>query len=197
MSSQHDQLGNISGIGIDSGILASPYYLDLNFGPSAFTVGPIAPDRIQVDPANTTNIYTYGFDGNNSTELVYGGEELQHDYKEGSIIVPHLHWMSTTTNSGNVKWFVELYFKEGNDIKLNVIDSAIQAVTGTAWEEQRLDFSEINIPSLKIGTQLFFAVWRNPTDDDDTYGDDAALGATFGFHYKVDAAGSRQITSKY
>lgn len=199
MSNGHyDKIGNLTSTGLSSGQYVSPFWKDINFGPNAVKAGPInSPDIISVDPGNSTNIFTYAFDGGTLLELVFGGKELQHDYKEGEILSPHIHWMPTTTGTGNVKWFLSYYFKKGTTIFVSSVDSIVVATTGTAWEEIRSNFPDISVPTLVIETQLFFSIWRDPTETEDTYSDDAALGSTFGFHYKIDTAGSRQINTKY
>ena len=49
--------------------------------------------------------------------------------------------------------------------------------------------------NIKIGDQVAFRLYRNPTDAQDTYPDDACV-ITFGIHSQIDTLGSRNITPK-
>lgn len=164
---------------------------DINVGGISLKQGATAPDPINLD---TTSIQVYAFDGATLTEEVSGAFELQHDYKEGTNIVPHIHWYTTDTGAGNVKWQLEYYIKSGTS-EYTGTTSVTTAATGTAWEEIRSDFPAITGTNFTIGMQIHFRLFRDPTDAADTYASDAALG-TFGIHYEVDTVGSRQISTK-
>lgn len=164
---------------------------DINVGGISLKQGATAPDPINLD---TTSIQVYAFDGATLTEEASGAFELQHDYKEGTNIVPHIHWYTTDTGAGNVKWQLEYYIKSGTS-EYTGTTSVTTAATGTAWEEIRSDFPAITGTNFTIGMQIHFRLFRDPTDAADTYASDAALG-TFGIHHEVDTVGSRQISTK-
>ena len=138
--------------------------------------------------------WTWAFDGGSTTESAHGAFEIQHDYKEGTDVTPHVHWYPTTTGTGNVVWQGEYYITEDGNYLTGTV-ACTTAATGTAWEEVRADFEPLSGDSLGIGYQVHVRLFRDPTHAADTYTGDAALG-TFGMHYEVDAMGSRTITAK-
>jgi len=174
--------------------LAETVYKDENF--SGFAAGATAnvPDAVAWDSGT---IYARAFDGNATTEQLFAGAELQHDYKEGTDLVFHIHWAPTTANSGNVKWQLTYTIERDNTgtIASGTL-SAVDAADGTAWVPTRVDLGTVTGTSLQIGDQIQCRLFRDPSDGDDTYGDDAALAFTFGYHYEVNTLGSRQIGTK-
>lgn len=165
---------------------------DMNISTLGLSVGANIPDLINLD---TTTIKVRAFDGGALTEELDGVMELQHDYKEGTDIIPHLHWYPTNANAGNVKWQLEYYLRQDNTVKLIGTTSIVSAASGIAWDETRASFPVISGATLTIGTQIHFRLFRVPTDAADTYASDAAV-ATFGVHYECDTVGSRQTTTK-
>ena len=157
-------------------------------------LGAAAPDLINLD---ATDIQVSAFDGAATLEESNGHRELQHDYEEGTDIVPHVHWMPVNANAGNVEWFFEYYIKSGAVILATGTLDAVQAAPGVAWEEQRMDFSAIDGSSFTIGAQVSIRFYRDPNggSGNDTYGSDAAV-TTFGYHYRVNTTGSRTIDAK-
>jgi hypothetical protein len=173
-------------------VIDQPVWQDINLGGTALGTGASAPDLINLD---TTSISVYAFDGNVTSEMLSGSFELQHDYKEGTDLYPHLHFLPVNANAGTVKFFLEYYIREDNRVKLTATISATKATNSIAWEELLLAFPAITGTSLKIGSQIFFRLYRVPTDAADTYNSDVAL-ATVGIHYQIDTLGSRQISTK-
>jgi hypothetical protein len=173
-------------------ISGTPVRQDINISGANLGFGASTPDLINLD---TTSIQVRAFDGTAITEQLSGGFELQHDYKEGTDIYPHAHLLPTTSASGTFKFFLEYYIRRANTLKLTATISASMATNSIAWEELRLSFPVITGADLKIGDQIFFRIYRVPTDATDTYTADVAL-STFGIHYLVDGFGSRQISTK-
>jgi len=141
-----------------------------------------------------TTIETYGFAVG---ELVHGGFEIQHDYKEGSDLTFHVHWQGIAAPSGtdNVQWRLN-YIVMRNGTTLNaavVIDSADTAID-TQYESYKTDFTAITGTNFKIGDQFMFTLTRVASTGDAYAGD--ALIATAGVHYEVDTVGSRTISAK-
>lgn len=167
-------------------------WTDFNFGINALARGAAAPDLIDL---SGTDIETLGFDGGASTEEVSVVLELNHNWAEGTVIKPHLHWYPTTTDAGNVNWQLEYVFV-GFDavVGASTTINVIQAAGGVAWAAHLASFDDIDTTGLLIATQLHARLFRDPTDND-TYGADAAL-ATFGFHVLIDTLGSRGVITK-
>lgn len=175
--------------------LPQPVWKDENF--SGFSAGANAghPDEIQWDGGN---IYVDAFDGSATTQQLFAGTELQHDYWEGSDFHFHVHWAPTTAAAGNVKWNIDYTIERDGT---GTIDSGTLSETdsadGTAWLPKRTDFStSVSGASFKVEDQIAIRLYRDPSDVADTYAADAVLAFTFGYHYQIDAVGSRLIGSK-
>ena len=167
---------------------------DINIG--ANNLGFPAAGSPDLVSWNATGIEVPAFDGGASTEYLNGAFEVQHDYKEGSDMQPHLHWAPTTADAGNVVWQLEFIVISG----ASVIDSGTltvtSAATGTAWEEVKINFGDvIDGATMTIADQILFRLFRDPGDASDTYAHDAVV-LTVGVHYEIDTLGSRQITTK-
>lgn len=166
-------------------------WLDFNFGIGGLARGASAPDLIAL---GTTSIETLGFDGINTPEEVSVALELNHNWKEGTNLKPHIHWYPTTAAAGNVNWQMEYVLVHGNVVPASTIINVIVATPGVAWRSVFTNFPEIVTTGFVIGTQFHVRLFRDPTDND-TYGSDVAL-ATFGVHVQIDTLGSRQVAIK-
>lgn len=103
-----------------------------------------------------TTIETYAFA---EDEKVHGGFELQHDYKEGSDLVFHVHWQGITAPTGidQVQWRLN-YFVARDGVTLaaaTVFDSPDTAID-TQYRMYRTDFAAITGTTFKIGDQFMF-----------------------------------------
>ena len=169
----------------------NPGWKDINLGGVQLIKGATAPDNVSV---NGTSILAYAFDGATLTEEAHGAFELQHDYKEGTDLYPHIHWYPSNTGTGNVKWQLE-YWIVGGTVSSTATLTGIGAATGTAWQKVDTEFTTIVGSSFSIGLQIHFRLFRDPTDAADTYASDAVLG-TVGVHYQCDTFGSSGVTDK-
>lgn len=168
-------------------------FRDVNFAIATLTKGAAAPSLIDFAGSN---IEVLGFNGAATPEEVSGVVELDHYYKEGSDISPHIHWTPVNTDGGNVKWQLEYtWFNPEATFDAGQTITATAAAGSVAWDERRTDFPVIDGTGMLIESQFAFRLFRDPTDGDDTYGSDAA-GLTFGFHVEMDTIGSRDILVK-
>lgn len=167
---------------------------DENFNGFATRPTASAPDDIAWRGGS---ILAKGFNGAATMEQLMAGAELQHDYYQGSDLIVHVHWAPVNANAGNVQWNAD-YTVERDEVgliingTLNVVDAA----SGTAWQSTRVDIGTIPGDDLLYGDQVGIRLYRDPTLPADTYGSDAALSFTFGYHYQVDGLGSREIGVK-
>lgn len=160
---------------------------DINIGSIGLGTGASAPDNVAI---SSTSILVKAFDGNVTTEQLYGAVELLHGYKEGTDISPHIHWLPTTNGTGNVRWQLE-YVISDHDNPALVSSTTItvdSSATGIAWKETVSEFPDISGTNLKIGNQFAFRLFRVPTAPDD-YPSDAAV-LTVGIHYQQNTLGS-------
>ncbi len=173
-------------------------YNDVNFEAYAFKQGVSSPDLIDI--LGTTGILGYGFNGNMTMEQLYSGGEILHDYKEGTDLLPHVHWMPTTTNTGNVEWHMAYSIQntEGSGTAVFPAPTTISGVggtTGTAWLSKIAALGDIDGTDIKIGAHILFRFYRNPAGANDTYPDDAVV-LSVGLHYQVNTLGSREVYTK-
>ena len=148
-----------------------------------------------VDSTGTnTTIYTYAFA---IDEYVSGGFELQHDYKEGTDLVFHVHWQGIAAPSGtdNVQWRLTYIVSRGGVTlaAATTIDSPDTAID-TRYRCYRTDFGAITGTNFTIGDQIMFNLYRVAATGDAYLGE--ALIQTAGIHYQCDSIGSRAITTK-
>jgi len=175
---------------------AATVWNDANVGAMALTV-PVAsqPDEDNFmdggggDTGITTWAYAVG-------EKSSGAIEFPHDYKEGSDIIPHVHWQGIVAPTGTdkVKW--QLTYTVGQqDITLDAATSiVIETDFDTQYEFILSNFPTITGTNFNIGDQFLFTIERIATSADAYAGD--VLIATVGFHYECDTVGSRQTIIK-
>ena len=61
---------------------------------------------------------------------------LRHDYVDGTMVYPHVHWTHNTTNTGTVRWGVEWTFARRGDAGSGTIDFG---PTQTLYIEHNID----------------------------------------------------------
>jgi hypothetical protein len=167
---------------------------DENIAGITLGAGSSGPDLIAL---NTTPINVYAFDGGATIEQLYGMIEIPHAYKQGSDITLHIHWMPTTTGTGNVKWGINYQWVNAGDVYSSsaTLATVTVAASGTAWDGTNTDVVVISGTGKNISSQFAFRLFRDPSDAADTYAGDAAL-INVGIHYQKDGNGSNNITSK-
>jgi hypothetical protein len=123
-------------------------------------------------------------------------EEILHEYKEGSDIIAHIHWMPNDTGAGNVKFYLGYrWFNRTNVMSAETVISVTVAAGGVQYQHIRSDFPIISGTGMKIGSRFVWRVYRDPADVADTYTGEA-IALDFGIHFEKDTVGSRQITTK-
>jgi hypothetical protein len=122
--------------------------------------------------------------------------EILHNYREGSDIIPHVHWCATTTGAGNVVWQLEYaWINGGGTITTSTTVTVTVATTTVVGQEVRTSFGAISGTGKTMGGRFVFRLFRDPAHASDTYGADAAT-MDFGIHYEIDTVGSRTVTGK-
>jgi hypothetical protein len=151
-------------------------------------------DQFKDSTGADTGIETFAFAVD---EGVHGGFELQHDYKEGTDLVFHVHWQGIAAPSGtdNVQWRLTYIVARDDSVLAAAVtfDSPDTAID-TQYEVYRTDFAAITGTNFKIGDQFMFSLERVAATGDAYEGD--ALIFTAGIHYQIDTLGSRHIGTK-
>lgn len=128
--------------------------------------------------------------------MLHATAEILHDYKEGSDIIVHIHWMPSTTNTGVVRWGVEynwLEHEEAGGAPTTIYVE--QAGSGVAWANQKAEFAAISGAGKTMGSSFILRVFRDATHANDTFTGTAGF-IQLGIHYETDTIGSRGITTK-
>lgn len=167
---------------------------DINIGGVNLAKG--ASNQPTLHTIDDTSILTYAFDGGTLTQALHGNCELNHTYKEGTDLKPHAHFYPTTAGTGNVKIFLDYWIKVGEDSSTTIKGtlSDVVAVTGQ-WNQIFASFGDIVGTNIKIGAQMHFRIYRVPSDVEDTYVDEVAIGS-FGVHFQKNTLGSSQVYIK-
>lgn len=166
------------------------FWDDLRFPASAANPPGLASDP---DYDTTSGGWLFAATG---TELLFFQGQLPHAYAEYTGITPHVHWMKTTSASGNVVW--EFAYKKARIGE--VMDAAFTTVTAsttvngtpdndTADEHLITSFGEMEEGSFEISDMLLMKVSRLGGDGSDTYAADARL-IEFDIHLRHDQLGS-------
>jgi hypothetical protein len=138
------------------------------------------------------------------TETVLGLAQMPHSWREGSAIIPHVHWSKTTSASGNVLWRVEYELVNNGEVAAldygtGTLDTSTVVGgtpdTDTANKTLISSFGEVDMTGYPISTLIFWKVSRIGGDSADTYGADARL-FEFDIHYQLDSLGSQESFRK-
>jgi hypothetical protein len=162
---------------------------DLRFPANELTAGATPPDVCNVVGST---LRTRCFDGAATTESLELLVQLPHNRKLKSALYPHIHWGPSNTNAGNVKWQLEYSCADINGTfgasgTINVVDAS-DTVT---HKHQIAGLPEIDTSLYgDISSMCLMRIFRNPSDQQDSYGSDAEL-YEFDIHYEIDALGSR------
>lgn len=143
------------------------------------------------------------FDGGNTIERMSNSFEIPHDLaldqvNTGAVNIEwHIHFMSSNTGSGTVKWIIDYCYIPANGVpivqpSLNIL----QEMNGQQYF-QFIKGGLIPVPAggFDIGGIILFSLSRNPTDVQDTYNSDIILIKT-ALHVPINEDGSRNRYSK-
>lgn len=116
---------------------------------------------------------------------------INHDYKIGSKIYPHIHWIPLSYSTGNVKWVFEYIFAKGHGQSETLIGSTtsivvIQAGKGLIGEHMVAECSDSQAFIVQEpDTVVRVKIYREGTSIEDTfYG--SVIGLMMDFHYQSD-----------
>ena len=171
-------------------------FKDINIGASTLS-GPIGlqPDTVNYVDENgaDTGIATLGIAVG---EGFSGQFEFQHDYKEGSDIVFHVHWQGIAAPTGTDKVQWQLTYTVGAEGATLDAPTVItfESDFDTQYAFKRSDSASITGTNFNIEDQFVFTLERIAASADEYGGD--ALAATVGIHYELDTVGSRQVLTK-
>lgn len=158
---------------------------DLRFPASA-----VNPPGSTADPDLDTSTGLYRFDAA-GTELVCFQVQMPHAWKEGTSIIPHVHWLQT--HSGNAYWRLEYRIVAPNGAwpsawtVLNAWTPVFTYQDGTL--HQITSLGSIDMTGRPISTMLVCKLSRVGSVAEDTHVGDVSL-LEVDFHYQLDSRGS-------
>lgn len=147
-----------------------------------------------------TDIEQYTFDATN--DYVIGATELTHEWKEGTVIYPHIHWATNGLEGSakGVQWQLKYTIGDDNGA-FSVQATAVIDVEIPASTADRTHFISEFAPTITgtsygIGTYICWRLARIATAHGG--GEPAAepFALAIGFHVEQDTCGSRQRLAK-
>ncbi len=157
--------------------------------------GLILPRTAANAPAITTfqgNIQQLAFqNAGNQPRETWSAIHILHDYRAGTKIFPHIHWShNNATPSGDVKWQIEYSVSKGHSGGTFPAATTISLIQTAAaqYTHHLIETSTANaIASAEIepDSVILFRLFRDSSDEDDTFADDAFL-LYFDIHFQSD-----------
>lgn len=147
-----------------------------------------------------TDIEQYTFDATN--DYVIGSTEIPHTWKEGTAIIPHIHWATNGTDGTDrgVKWQLKYTvgdFGEAFSSQQTItVDATIPASTADRTHYVSNFTTNIDGANLKIGAYICWRLNRIATAHANGAPTADPFGLAIGFHGEMDTMGSRGTTSK-
>lgn len=143
------------------------------------------------------------FPGDNTEREVYMTLQLPHEYNEGSVLLPHMHYSLVNTGTlytGQTKWGLEYtYAPLGGTFQstTTIIDATSATLNSTtdSYKHLVLVFPSISLTDLTISSMFVCRIFRYAANNGDTYGG-GIFALEFDMHYQADTAGSRTTTTK-
>ena len=166
----------------------APMWDDLRFPAQGIDVtGPTGPPSVSA--VDGTLLFAAG--ANDQIAVI---AQMPHSWKEGSVIVPHVHWSKSTSAAGTVAWLCEYTMANPGDTfpAFQTLATETETVAGTPDEDtadQHLitSFGELDMTGMEISCIIKIKITRDVSED--TYAADAKL-LEFDIHYQIDAFGS-------
>jgi len=146
------------------------------------------PGGVSVPTFNTTYVSRDFASG--STEVLFIVMQLPHKYKEGTSLYPHVHWMPSSTNTGNVLWRMEYAWVSNGSVQPSFTQHDLTvAANGVAYKQHIDSWTAISKADSKISDLITIKLYRMGASD--TFTGDAML-KEFDIHYQVNTIGSRE-----
>ncbi|MCK9421422.1 MAG: hypothetical protein M0Q38_02380 [Bacteroidales bacterium] len=145
-------------------------------------------------------LYAYSFD---TPDALFFQIQIQHSWKQGSPITPHIHISPSNGNSGNTVWHIEYCWANVNKTFRSITNILDATIPINANDHQNLILSFGNIAPTEgddpnandlISSILMCKIYRDNTGLD-TYASKIFL-LSFDVHYEKDTEGSREQITK-
>lgn len=130
-------------------------------------------------------------------EFIFFSVQMPHNYKEGTAIYPHVHFVPEDNTGGNVRWqFTYSWASYGQAFPTEQA-VYVNAACGNVTDVHRMgDFGAIVGTNQTISSMLLCQIKRNSSNAGDTYNGKSAYLLEFDIHYEIDGFGSKEIATK-
>lgn len=156
-------------------------------------VTAINPPGAVSDPTFDITYIGYLFSAS-ATNVLFIIVQMPHAWAEGTDIEPHVHWMPTNTNTGDVYWRLEYEWTNIDAVQAGSFTTVnkLQAGKGVAYTHQLASFGTISGAGKTASSILSIKLSRIGGDAADTY-NAAALLKEFDLHYAIDSFGESAL----
>ncbi|RUM43007.1 MAG: hypothetical protein DSY80_06260 [Desulfocapsa sp.] len=160
-------------------------------------------DKTLDNGSGSQGVFGLHFDSSTEEE-VYFEVQMPHEWKLGSTLKPHIHWMPSANGSAGqkVSWGMEYSFQKIGETFANTTiiygDTTIPDETLVADRHYLTELGEIDASGIDSVSAMFTCrIFRDATGagGTDSYTSDAVL-LEFDFHFEVDSFGSRTEYTK-
>ena len=141
------------------------------------------------------------FTGLTQMQEIYGSVEIPHNALVGTsaVLSPHFHWMGSTTEATTGRVTMEYWLMHIGSIfpvtgSTGTLTMTTKGITGWIYRMDDFGTQDISISGYTIGDTLSYRIYRDPTGVD-TYTGNICF-VQVGFHYMIDAMGSRTEYTK-
>jgi len=127
-------------------------------------------------------------------EEVYLALQMPHDYKEGTDLYVHPHFVYSANQTGTkVRWGLSYSWANLDDefpVETTIYKNSV-LTTNDAYDHRLSSFAPIDGTGKKLSSMLLLRLFRNSSSGDDDYTDEVYL-LEIDAHYVIDALGSAQ-----
>lgn len=165
------------------------FWEDLRFPTQGINpLGTASPPSIDTaDPYGGTFLFDPA-----STEVIAGIAQMPHEWKAGTAIHPHIHWMPTDAGAGDVAWRLSYQIADiGEDFPAVLTTAGIEvdAADGSAVKHQIHFLTNIDMTGYKESCIMVWKIERVGGDGSDTYAADARF-LEFDILYEISKPGT-------
>ena len=162
-------------------------YNDFAVSSTGLASGAFAPT---LTVYNNTALYCYA--GTVRNEYSYASTELFHDWKEGTVLYPHIHTFTGVNTQSNYTFKLDYTLYDSNH-SVNGVTFVNISNNGNMLLSNFVN--NINASSFKIGSVLGFTITRLQDNAYDTY--TGCVGVSqVSVHYEIDSLGSSSLFTK-
>lgn len=159
------------------------------------------PDwKVLKNNGSSQGVFLQWFDKDVEEEL-YFTVQMPHSWKEGSSIMPHVHWTAeTNVGSNKVVWGLEYTWTNvgglfGTTTIITGSDPIAAVGTVDAYKHAITALGSVDATGKTLSSMLVCRIFRQATSGTDNFSGDAGL-LEIDFHFQIDSGGSKEEFTK-